>query len=77
VLHSLASPLNSDTRAIDGLPQWVWFDVELRHHILMTSYRARNGSVNGKFVQRRGCELVVERYHKPHLESLQYDMHRY
>ena len=46
--------------------------------ILMTSCRAKkNGSANGKFVQRRDYELAVERYHEPHLKSLQYDMHRY
>jgi len=33
--------------------------------------------VNGKFVQRQGCELGVEHYHEPHLKSLQYDMHCY
>ena len=26
-----------------------------RRRILMTSRRAKNGSVNGKFIQRRGC----------------------
>ena len=37
---------------IDPLPQWLWLCChELWHHILMTSCRARNGSVNGKFVQ--------------------------
>jgi len=48
-------------------------DITLR----MTSCGARNGSVNGTFVQRRVCELAVERYHEPLLKSLQYDMHRY
>ena len=27
-------------------------------------------------LQRQGCELAVERYHEPHLNSLQYDIHR-
>ena len=39
--------------------------------------RAKNGSVNGKFIQRRGCELAAEHYDEPHLKSLQYDIHRY
>ena len=33
--------------------------------------------MNCKFIQRRGCELAAERYHEPHLNSLQYDIHRY
>ena len=45
--------------------------------ILMTSRRAKNGSVNGKFIQQRGCELAAERYGEPHLKSLQYDIDRY
>ena len=43
-----------------------------------TSRRAKkNGSVNGKFIQRRSCELAAKRYDEPHLKSLQYDIHRY
>ena len=34
-------------------------------------------TVNGKFIQRRDCELAAERYVEPHLKSLQYDIHRY
>ena len=45
--------------------------------ILMTSRRAKTGSVNGKFIQRRGYELAAERYHEPHLKLLQDDIHRY
>ena len=45
--------------------------------ILITLRRAKNGSVNGKFIQRRGCELAAEHYHEPQLKSLQYDIHRY
>ena len=43
----------------------------------MMSRRAKNGSVNGKFIQLRRCELAAERYDEPHLKSLQYDIHRY
>ena len=43
-------------------------------NILMTSCRVRNGSVNGKVVQRQDCELAVERHYEPHLKSLQSDM---
>ena len=39
----------------------------------MTSCRAKNGSVNGKFVQQGDCELAVEHYREPHLKLLQYD----
>ena len=43
----------------------------------MTSCRAKNEYVNGKFIQQRGSELAAEHYHEPHLKSLQYDIHRY
>jgi len=33
--------------------------------------------MNGKFVQRQGCELAVECYHEPHQKSLKYGMHCY
>ena len=66
------------------MPKWAWLQVAVtsraRRRILMTSRRAKkkkNGSVNGKFIQRRGCELAAERYDEPHLKSLQYDIHRY
>ena len=35
--------------------------------ILMMYCRAKYGSVNGKFMQRRGCELAAKHYHAPHL----------
>jgi len=33
--------------------------------------------VNGKIVQRQGCELAIERYHELHLKLQQYDMFCY
>ena len=66
---------------IDRVPKWAWLQVavtsRVRRRILMTSRRAKNGSVNGKFIQRRGYELAAERYDEQHLKSLQYDIHRY
>ena len=60
----------------------VWLQVAVTSRvgvgILMTSRRAKKkGSVNGKFIQRQGCELAAEHYDEPHLKSLQYDIHRY
>ena len=45
--------------------------------ILMMYCRAKNGSVNGTFIQRQGCELAAECYDESHLKSLQYDIQRY
>ena len=61
--------------AIDGVPKWAWLQVTVTSWT--NSDEAKNGSVNGKFIQRRGCELAAERYHEPHLKLLQYDIHRY
>ena len=72
---------------INRVPKWAWLQAEgICCHA--TSYFAlhsddvmyvgpKNGFVNGKFVQRRYCELAVERYHGLHLELLQYDMYCY
>ena len=66
---------------IDCVPKRAWLQVAVmsraRRHILMMSRRAKNGSVNGKFIQRQGSELAAERYNEPHLKSLQYDIHCY
>ena len=73
--------MHASRRSIDRVPKWAWLQVAVtswaRRRILMTSRRVKNGSVNGKFIQRRGCELAAERYDEPHLKSLQYDIHRY
>ena len=64
---------------IDRVPKRVWLQVPVMSRvgvsILMTSRRAKDGSVNGKFIQRQGSELAAERYNDLHLKSLQYDIH--
>ena len=52
-------------------------DTDCGVSIRITQCRAKNGFVNGKFIQQQGSELAAERYHELHLKSLQYDIHRY
>ena len=58
------------TCSIDRVPKWAWLQVAVTPRAVASVCRAKNGSVNGKFIQRRGCELAAERYHEAHLKSL-------
>ena len=68
--------------SIDRVPKWAWLQVavtsQARHRYSDDVTKGKKKmAVNGKFIQRRGCELAAERYDEPHLKSLQYDIHRY
>ena len=66
---------------IDRVPKRAWLQVavtsQARRQYPDDATQGKNGSVNGKFIQRRGPELAAERYDDPHLKSLQYDIHHY
>ena len=60
-------PIHIHMDPIDHVPKQAWLQVTVTSQAILMRQKM---TVNGKFIQRRGCELAAKCYHELHLKSL-------